>query len=324
MKASRSVERFSRRWQTSWEKHGDQLHRTRQRPTGRNIHLLRTSTRRLLAVLDLVCAVDSTPKTRATRRKLRRLIAVTGAARDARVQLKLFATLAPTTSAKGANQVQRHLRKRARRLEQALGKLLKPYEYSLRSTGLDLPWALRSEATFERVAAAEIRKAQDRIRRRCGALQTGVTGAYHRVRVALKRYRYLLEALPEMSDLNRADLAQLQIAQKKMGALHDYDLWLHRLETFSVRHGTAHNWLRQRRPQLNARQRRLQNQQPALASLLPAVKINPLHVAPAVGAEISIRPIQSPHRSSCRRPRAARTRSNRAGHARVISAKSEP
>ena len=94
MKASQSVESFSRRWQTPCEKHWAQLHRTRERPTGRNIHLLRTATRRLLAVLDLFCAVDSTHKTRATRRKLRRLIVATGAARDARVQLKLFGTLA--------------------------------------------------------------------------------------------------------------------------------------------------------------------------------------------------------------------------------------
>jgi CHAD domain-containing protein len=225
--------------------------------------LLRTSTRRLLAMLDVARAVESNRGIRTTRRRLRHLLNATGAARDARVQLKLFGELAPSASTKGASQVRQHLRKRTHRLEHALGKLLKPYERKLPSGCPALPAALRKGTAFDRAAQRELRRARNRIRRRFRAMQAGVAGAHHRTRIALKRYRYLLEALPEISGAAPAEIAGLQVAQQRMGDLRDHDLCLHRLEKFSARHAEAQDWLKRRRPHLQARERRLRKQQPA-------------------------------------------------------------
>src|SRR6187551_1915312 len=95
-----------------WRAQRRLLRQTRRHPDGANVHDLRTGTRRLLAHLELLRSLAPSRERTRARHRLKQLLAVTGPARDARVQLALLRRLAPDTTDAGYARFERRLRQR--------------------------------------------------------------------------------------------------------------------------------------------------------------------------------------------------------------------
>jgi CHAD domain-containing protein len=92
------------------------------------------------------------------------------------------------------------------------------------------------------------------------AARAGTARDRHRLRVALKKFRYLVETMPA----SPAALARLRRVQGALGELHDLELLHARLEEFSARHAVTAGWFESRRAIWQRRQRTLLRRQQGL------------------------------------------------------------
>lgn len=242
-----------------WADHRRLVRRTRRRPGAARIHELRIGTRRLLARLELVRALAPHPGLSRARRRLKRLLGATGEARDARVQLRLFERLIPDDPDPGRRKFYRRLQRRARRLNRKLAETLPGHEPGRHGRRLFRPLT-EAGPLLPMARARALRLAARRVRDRQEAARTGDACDRHRLRVALKKLRYLLETLPSPP----AGLARLRRAQAALGDLHDFELLLERLEKFSARHPATARWLATRRDRLQRHGRTLRRRQRGL------------------------------------------------------------
>lgn len=266
-----SAVQFAFSWKTACEEFRRIFRASRRRPSGKNIHALRTRTRRLQAHLDVVRAATTAPGTAfaVAHRSLKRLMRTTGPARDARVQVKLQATLYPSDQNPGLDKFARHLKKRERRLKRELASKLKSAHRKLRAFLHDkkspaLPRALSQDASCADAERRALRWTQVRVRQRLAAERTGDPVAHHRLRVALKKFRYLAEALPPGPGRDATAFDRLRAALAAMGQLHDYDEWLRRLEKFAANHRSTDEWFRRHQAGLRRRRLALCRKQPRL------------------------------------------------------------
>jgi CHAD domain-containing protein len=188
------------------------------------IHELRVAIRRLLSAFSLCGALGLTLEGRSERR-LRKLLSRLAPARDAHVQLRQLAELLPTHP--GAAPLLVELRRQRRAASRRAQKRLQAF--ALADLGRDvsvLVGALRSASTsgaavsaamLGRLAAGHLRVE----RQLCGASADDPV-ALHAVRLALKDYRYALEALaPVLPASAHAVAASCEELQGVLGSAHD-------------------------------------------------------------------------------------------------------
>jgi len=191
----------------------------RKRPTPTRIHAVRVATRRLLAPVALAEIVDSA-KGKALRKALRRLLKVTGKARDLQVQLRLVETQIPRHPE--LRPFRRQLRKKARRAalhvgpglsqgrtKELLGLLVQALAKC--SGGGDLERRLRRElrAVIARVPRSRV-------------AGSPTAKAFHLGRLAVKEARYLAETLHPVFVPDRGRwVRDLQRRQRLTGEIHD-------------------------------------------------------------------------------------------------------
>jgi CHAD domain-containing protein len=82
--------------------------------------------------------------------------------------------------------------------------------------------------------------------------------SWHEIRINVKKFRYLNEALIALDD-NAAALpaAELHSAQSALGKLRDFDLLRERLDRFAGRHPPSAAWHHRHRAALQRRRRQL-------------------------------------------------------------------
>jgi CHAD domain-containing protein len=273
-RAAKDAERFVANAVQLCHDHARLLRRARRKTSGRRVHGLRIGTRRLLARLEVLRPLAPSPGLKRTRRRLKRLLRLTGPARDACVQLQLLTQLTPSSDAPGLRSLRRHLRKRYRRLRRELARKLK--RTAPMAGGQFAPLAL-SGARFHQAVGAALRRAGRRVFARQRFADSADPRDSHRLRVALKKFRYLTEALPAApAPARTAGLARLQRAQSVLGDRHDLDLLLLRMEQYGSRHPATARWLRSRR---GAFQRR----QALLARRLPPLRFSQAQLAMLAG-----------------------------------------
>ncbi|MBI3886430.1 MAG: CHAD domain-containing protein [Opitutae bacterium] len=215
-----------------------QEHRRCQRHCGRrSVHDLRVATRRLLAHLDLLgVLLDEAAVTKA-RRLLKRRLAAFAALRDGQVQLELVGAQLRTFPELRPLQValEKSERKSIAIAAQALGhdrndKLRK--QLAVVTSRLAAACALAG--ADRRHGAAIARAMADRLKQ--AAQRQSAAGqdpdAIHRTRVAMKKYRYLLEALrPLLRRVEGRRYERLVDFQNVTGDLHDIAVLLARIES---------------------------------------------------------------------------------------------
>lgn len=209
----------------------------------RSVHQLRVETRRALALLDLLAALDLAGSPRNPRRTLKRRLDAFDALRDTQVELGLLQpwlrrfpeARALETHLRESEQVLvAELRREVRALKsRRVERRFKILETDVRAAG---GRSRRPAVAFLqrplRAAFAQV----VRLRRKVRRLDTATI---HRTRVAFKKFRYLCELFqPLLPDSSTARLRAMRDWQTRMGRIQDVEVLLCEIER-AVRHGAV-------------------------------------------------------------------------------------
>ena len=196
----------------------------------KSVHDLRTSARRLLAALEALRPFVERKRRRRLSRRIERVLDRSGGLRDVGVELQMLSALGSDE----AEAALRPLRERLRDKHEALARKL---HRQLRRPGArrlrrDMRRALersgRGKATASAVRGAALQAAREgfsRLRKSRLAVSPAELDTIHHMRIDLKEFRYLMEALrPVAVGVSRQELESLHELQTTMGDLHDLEV----------------------------------------------------------------------------------------------------
>ena len=212
-----------------------------------DVHDLRVALRRCRTMADVLTDTNPSPGWNKLKRNSKKVFHTLGELRDVQVEQVWFKKLLS-----GATDARTHLLKRLRAIEnQRLREAQKELDHFDRKEWRKLSGKLRDKAdifpigsvVFQRQALMKLNEAvalYHQARKR----KSGV--AWHRVRIAIKRFRYIVENfLPQHYDAWARDLEE---TQDLLGDIHDLDV----LRTYIRRHSrelepqqTVAAWLNQ-------------------------------------------------------------------------------
>lgn len=211
------------------------------------VHALRVNTRRLLAHLELIAPLLPRACVEDARRALRRQMKALAPLRD--IQVQLLRVEAMLSKHPNLQSFRLYLQRRRQRAVRSADGKLSRRKHARRIAKLEK--ALRAlpakntkiPATARRAYAARTRRTLDRAFARIIVLQRRAASEpkwLHQMRIALKTYRYMYEALPpELSAVKLERLHALHAFQERTGEIHDLALLERRLEKFMARNDRA-------------------------------------------------------------------------------------
>lgn len=199
------------------------------------IHDLRTSIRRLLAILDVAAFVTSASKTEKISDRLKEQLDGFSDLRDIQVMLNKLAEHINTLPELEPFQAYLHKReKRRQRSDEKHIQTIKPRGVSKRLQKI--------RAGVEDLSAEEVRgrlpqavdEAYLTVLQRYGEIDPAQLASIHRLRVAFKKFRYMVEALhPCLPHFPETLLERMQEYQTRMGDVHDIEVLLKTLAKFA-------------------------------------------------------------------------------------------
>ena len=234
------IERHLRRaLKDAWTGHRRSFKRCRVRFSEESVHDLRVDTRRLLALLELFGTLLGDEDIAAARCRLKRILRRFAPLRDVQVQLLYFEKRCRQSSCARAlrqslrdqeKQITKKLRKRMRsariaKLKPAMEHVRAALRHSV-STGLGRS---RNVAALLKGLA----RSYEIVLNRLGKTREGKVESIHELRVAFKKYRYMVEQLQEfLPGVSRPKLKRMQALQTQMGEIQDAAVLLDTLKQF--------------------------------------------------------------------------------------------
>jgi len=215
------------------------------RRTEEAVHDLRTASRRLLSLLDCIRILDDAKPVRRLSRRVDRVLSRLGSARDLSVErhtLSISARRARAPALKSfLNQLEREYRRELRRSQRDLDRVdvrdLTSQRNRIRKALAHLPGP-RKDVHQKLLRSA--RDALDRVREKRAAIDPHKIQTLHHTRIAVKNFRYLLEAIaPEVPGASPKALATLRALQTSLGDLHDLEVLTAALSRYSAGHATS-------------------------------------------------------------------------------------
>lgn len=228
-----------------WKSYRRALKRCQRKFSEKSVHASRVETRRLLSLVELLNVFLGQAETRKIRRELKNHLDCFSPLRDTQVQLLLldkhqrqFPETKPLRRML-AQREQRCLKSAKRGIKRVPVRLL---EKVLRDLSRKLA-NLRKDAArrpLHRAAVMKVvREAFARTVERQRAMDPGEVATIHRVRVAFKKFRYMVEALqPLFAEITAERIAAMQDFQSMMGEVQDTEVLLARLDKFARRHNS--------------------------------------------------------------------------------------
>lgn len=212
----------------------------RKEPSEKRVHALRIEARRLLAILDLLEHSHETEELSKVRRMAKKKLDWLDDLRDVQVQalaLKRLAREFPELK-----PIHKSLHKREERLGKGVRKKLKAagsQKLVKRLSSLQSDYARwigpRPDHASTLIVRSIARAFREVVRLR-RAIDPQLTETIHATRIAFKRFRYMLEALPTLRRLSGPRrLARMRHYQTSMGNIQDMEILLGRLKEFSER-----------------------------------------------------------------------------------------
>jgi CHAD domain-containing protein len=213
-----------------WRRFRRNLRRLGGAITTKAVHDERTASRRLLSVLGVLEPLVGRRLVRDVQRELKRILGALGPLRDVHIELGRTRRWGSGSRIpqfrRYLEREERGLRKKARRRSRRVraGRMrgsIRQIEGRLRRLGRSSGWTsgpaldlLRAiDRDFERVL--EVRR----------ALDPADPASLHRLRIAIKKFRYTVEALePVLRGFARSHLDQLHLLQTRLGDLHDLEM----------------------------------------------------------------------------------------------------
>ena len=192
------------------------------------VHDLRTSARRLLSVLESIQAVQDGKSVRRLSKRVKGMLDQLSVPRDLSVERATLARVGG--KAESLRGIARKLDhdyhtsiERSRRLlaHVELGELREEKKWIAKR----LRQSRGGERSVERDLLRAVHSARDRVLERRAAVDPNRVQTLHKLRVALKKFRYLMEVVaPLVPDTSEAALESLHALQTTLGDLHDLEV----------------------------------------------------------------------------------------------------
>lgn len=220
---------------TRWRRFRRQMKR-RQRPSEKGVHQLRVEARRVIAVLAVLHSIVPRHEPDRLERCIKDAFRGSARLRDTHVRMALikeegeaFPELKP---------LRKVLRKREKKFVRQFEKCIEcvrraKLSKSIRDLRKCLRRTLRNSANEERGSRALLKEVERAHRRTVVLLRLARQGPFgrtspariHRVRVAFKKFRYLVEVLePLIAGLSSRELRRMRNWQDTMGEIQDTDM----------------------------------------------------------------------------------------------------
>lgn len=236
----------------------------RRRAGRRAIHQLRIVTRRVLALREVLQAIDPTPADERLESHLQRPFRRCGRLRDLQLMAQRLNTLAPQTAAgRHLRRVVKRRERRAReRTERALAnahprRVATMLNAAARRAGTRL-LDRRARAVGLRAISRCVQQAEDDLLAARLRATGGEATAIHRARIALKQCRYLLELVAPLGlTPTPGEYDQLRRLQQALGALTDCSTMLRILARYADAHPAEAQRLGPLRREITTQQARL-------------------------------------------------------------------
>lgn len=223
----------------SIRRHEKAMRRCRKRLSEKSVHKLRIETRRLLAQLEMLRSLIPGRTFRKGQRGLKKQLRASTFLRDAQVQLAQVRRRLPErpeleTICRHLKRNEQCLRRLAKKKLKGGGKLLR----RLKMIGNGAAWDLRTPDSARRHREAvrqALRNASGRLAEFRGNPPLDSEGI-HRLRVALKKFRYMVESLPgELSVLTPEEIRLIRSHLDLTGEMHDLELLTARLKRIATK-----------------------------------------------------------------------------------------
>lgn len=221
----------------NWNDYRKQFKAGRQDITEETIHDLRVAARRLLALSYILGSVDPHPRVKKIRRFLKKQLDELDELRDAQVMLaeategvESLPQLAPFQAYLLARSID--LSASARKdIRASRPSDLKPRVDTMRKVAKKHA----SDADLLDHLLRAVDEAHARTIQRLGELNAGDPATIHRVRIAFKRFRYMIETIqPFLTGFPDSYLDRMHDYQDAMGKVHDTSIFLDRLHDFET------------------------------------------------------------------------------------------
>ena len=199
------------------------------------VHDLRTSVRRLLAILDVVAFVTSASKIEKLSDRLKDQLDGFSELRDIQVMLDKLSE--DVKALPELEPLQNYLEKREKRRQREDEKHIQ----NIKPGGIEKR-LLKIRREVEDLSAEEVRgklpqavdEAYLTVIQRYGEMDPAKLVTIHRLRVAFKNFRYMVEAIhPCLPNFPEALLERMQEYQTEMGNIHDSQVFLETLAQFA-------------------------------------------------------------------------------------------
>ena len=227
-----------------WQSFRAEVKRCQKKYSEEAVHDLRVATRRLISTLDLLDSIDPEAKLRKARKALKRQLDMFSPLRDVQVQLLTIDKMLP--SFPELQEFHDFLVKRERKLMQRLGMELKRLKTSkIRrriavaagqvETLLQAPSAQRQKRAEAMLA---LESAFNQVVERKQAIAPTDSASIHRMRVAFKKFRYMVESLAPLPGLTTSkQLKAMNAFQGSMGDIQDAEVLLSSVQAFARERG---------------------------------------------------------------------------------------
>ena len=218
-----------------WKKYREQLKLCKQEFSEEAVHDLRVATRRLLAVMGMLRALQPHPRVQKARRLLKNQLDSLDDLRDTQVMLvDVSESLADFPD---LQSFEKYLLARERKLLRRARKEIKDVQLSelkrriekgrvaLEKTSGGADWTARLLSVVDQVYA--------RARQAFSQIEAAQSASIHQFRVAFKKFRYVVEIVsPVLKDYPEGYLKQMHDYQSRMGDVQDAEVFLGALAEF--------------------------------------------------------------------------------------------
>ena len=219
---------------TRWDKYKDELTTCRHEFSEAAVHDFRVATRRLLSSLDLLRAVIQDPRIQKTRRFLKDQLDNLDDLRNIQALLAdISETIHEIPALKPYQGYLQHREKKLLRTARKEIKSLKIASLSKRIQKLNQTVKALKQAEPGMSIFPAVDEAYAIVNQRYALIDPGQPATIHRLRIAFKKFRYMIEAIyPILQDFPTDHLKRLHDYQAAMGDIQDMEVALQELADF--------------------------------------------------------------------------------------------
>ncbi len=227
-----------------WNEYRVQFKTCRREFSEEAVHDLRVAARRLLAVLDILRAIDPHPRLQKMRHFLKDQLDNLDELRD--VQVMLVETFEAQDQLPQLKPFQEYLQKQEKRLLREARKQVQSSRPSEWSRRMEKMWAALEKESSRPEFSAHLLETMDhaylKMAQFWNKLDRARPATIHRLRIAFKKFRYMTEVIqPILANYPESYFKRMHDHQSAMGDIHDVEVLLFTLADFaenSVQHAS--------------------------------------------------------------------------------------